>query len=225
MSHRRKPAVWILILLFAAASLGQAPRPADTPRFFPMAVWYGGGKARAPMLERGARKEGDLAKDLRQIKALGFNTVRAWIDWASGEPAEGTYHFETLDVLLELAEEEGLKLSSRSTWTRRRLGSAEVSGFACSCPRTAQAIRSRVSPGYCRDHPGCARRTSPSMPRSRSVRAQPGLRRMGPVERAARHQLGEPDLHLRTPSSVSARNTVRRFRALAAEEVRHASRR
>lgn len=29
--------------------------PAFAADFFPMAVWYGGGKARAPMLERDAR--------------------------------------------------------------------------------------------------------------------------------------------------------------------------
>ena len=40
-------------------------------------------------------------KDLDQIKALGFNTVRCWIDWASGEPAEGAYRFETIDVLFK----------------------------------------------------------------------------------------------------------------------------
>ena len=59
--------------------------------FFPMAVWYGGGKARAPMLERDARsKKETWRKDVEQIKSLGFNTVRAWIDWASGEPSRGS---------------------------------------------------------------------------------------------------------------------------------------
>ena len=155
MSHRRKPAVWILILLFAAASLGQAPRPADTPRFFPMAVWYGGGTARAPMLERGARSKKDVwRKDLQQIKALGFNTVRAWIDWASGQPAEATYDFETLDVLLELAEEQQLKLvlqiymDSAPPWVGEKYPD---SLFVSS---GGQAIRPESSPGYCRDHPG-----------------------------------------------------------------------
>ena len=51
-----------------------------------MAVWYGGGKARAPMLERDARSKKELwRKDVQAIKQLGFNTLRAWIDWASGE--------------------------------------------------------------------------------------------------------------------------------------------
>ena len=79
--------------------------------FFPMAVWYGGGKARAPMLERDARGKKEIwRKDIRQIKALGFNTVRTWIDWATGEPKQGQYYFENLDVILELAHEEGLRV-------------------------------------------------------------------------------------------------------------------
>jgi len=88
--------------------LGGALHAAD---FLPMAVWYGGGKARAPMLERDARGKKEIwRKDIRQIKALGFNTVRTWIDWATGEPKQGQYHFENLDVMLELAHEEGLRV-------------------------------------------------------------------------------------------------------------------
>lgn len=34
----------------------------------------------------------------------------AWIDWATGEPAGKQHNLETLDVLLELAEEQGLNL-------------------------------------------------------------------------------------------------------------------
>jgi len=57
--------------------------PAVPADFFPVAVWYGGGKARAPMLERDACAKKEIwRKDIRQIKALGFNTVRTWIDWA-----------------------------------------------------------------------------------------------------------------------------------------------
>ena len=85
--------------------------PAAAADFFPMAVWYGGGQARAPMLARDARAKKELwRKDVRQIKALGFNTIRTWMDWATGEPKQGEYHFENLDVILELANEEGLKV-------------------------------------------------------------------------------------------------------------------
>jgi beta-galactosidase len=127
----------------------------ETARFFPMAVWYGGGKARAPMLEGGARaKKAVWKKDVEQIKALGFNTVRAWIDWASGQPSEGTYDFETLDVLLELAEEAGLRLvlqvymDSAPVWVGDKFPD---SLFVSS---NGQAIKPETSPGYCRDHPG-----------------------------------------------------------------------
>ena len=141
--------------LVAAMLLVQPTRAAETTRFFPMAVWYGGGTARAPMLERDARARKELwRKDVQQIKALGFNTLRTWIDWASGEPAERAYHFETLDVLLELAEEEGLKLllqvymDSAPPWVGEKYPD---SLFVSS---GGQAIRPESSPGYCRDHPG-----------------------------------------------------------------------
>jgi beta-galactosidase len=127
----------------------------ETTRFFPMAVWYGGGKARAPMLERNARSKKETWRgDVRQIKALGFNTVRAWIDWASGQPEERRYDFETLDVLLELAEEERLKLvlqvymDSAPAWIGRKYPD---SLFVSS---NGQAIHPESSPGYCRDHAG-----------------------------------------------------------------------
>jgi beta-galactosidase len=120
-----------------------------------MAVWYGGGRARAPMLERDARaKKETWRRDIRAIKATGFNTVRAWIDWASGEPAEGRYDFEAFDVLQELAAEEGLKLvlqvymDSAPQWVGRKYPD---SLFVSS---NGQAIQPESSPGYCRDHPG-----------------------------------------------------------------------
>ena len=155
-----RPIVLVILTLLAAlvgignhvvAGLNAPPEPY---RFFPMAVWYGGGKARAPMLEPDARSKKEIwRKDVRQIKALGFNAVRAWIDWASGQPAEATYDFETLDVLLELAEEEGLKLvlqvymDSAPAWIGARYPD---SLFVSS---NGQAIRPESSPGYCRDHP------------------------------------------------------------------------
>lgn len=151
---RQAPARLLLTTLLAGVALLAAPA-ADTLRFFPMAVWYGGGKARAPMLEGDARAKKEIwRKDVRKIKALGFNTVRAWIDWASGQPAEGTYDFETLDVLLELAEEEELKLvlqvymDSAPQWVGEKYPD---SLFVSS---SGQAIRPESSPGYCRDHPG-----------------------------------------------------------------------
>lgn len=123
--------------------------------FLPMAVWYGGGTARAPMLEKDARKKKEIwRKDIRQIRALGFNTVRTWIDWASGEPRERQYSFENLDVILELAREEGLKvflqvyMDSAPQWVGTKYPDSQ---FVSS---DGSVIRPESSPGFCIDHPG-----------------------------------------------------------------------
>lgn len=140
----------ILIAAMLPLLAGAQERKAD---FLPMAVWYGGGKARAPMLERDARAKKEIwRQDVRQIRALGFNTFRAWIDWASGQPAEGEYNFETLDVLLELAEEEGLRLflqvymDSAPHWVGKKYPDSR---FVSS---GGEVIQPESSPGYCRDH-------------------------------------------------------------------------
>lgn len=49
-------------------------------------------------------------RDLQQIKDLGFNTVRTWVEWAKCEPQPGKYNFENLNLLMQLAEETGLKV-------------------------------------------------------------------------------------------------------------------
>src|SRR5512144_1917828 len=79
--------------------------------FLPVAVWYSGGTARAPMLEPiTVDSERRWSEDLQKIKGLGFNTVRTWVEWNVGEPREGEYHLENLDLLLKLANEAGLKV-------------------------------------------------------------------------------------------------------------------
>ena len=143
-----------LLMLFLAATAVSAQTPrAET--FFPMSVWYGGGKARAPMLERDpAAKREIWRKDLREIHKLGFNTIRCWIDWASGEPHEGQYDFSTIEVLLNLAEQEGLHvviqvyMDSAPAWVGRRYPD---SLFVSS---NGMAIHPESAPGYCRDHAG-----------------------------------------------------------------------
>jgi len=49
-------------------------------------------------------------RDLQQIKQLGFNTVRTWVEWAEAEPRPGEYHLENLRLLLALAQEVGLRV-------------------------------------------------------------------------------------------------------------------
>lgn len=86
------------------------PKVAPSPDLM-VSVWYNGGNARAPMLSPitpTSREE--WRRDLRQIKSLGFDTVRGWVDWSHNEPQEGKYNFENLRMLCELAREAGLRV-------------------------------------------------------------------------------------------------------------------
>ncbi len=80
--------------------------------------------------------------------------MRTWIDWATGEPREHEYNFENLDVILELAQEEGLKVflqvyvDSAPRW----VGVKYPDSFFVSS--NGAAVIPESSPGYCMHHPG-----------------------------------------------------------------------
>jgi beta-galactosidase len=121
--------------------------------FFLVSVWYSGGKARAPMLEQ---IDGDSARlwkeDLLKIKGLGFNTVRTWVEWSVGEPREGQYHLENLDLLLRLADEVGLKVivqvyvDSAPEWVGAKYPEGRYAA------QDGQPIPSQAAPGFCFDN-------------------------------------------------------------------------
>jgi len=122
--------------------------------FFPVSVWYAGGKARAPMLEKFNPERGDLwRQDLKQIKDLGFNTVRCWVEWTSNEEEEGKYDFRTLEAIADMAEEVGLRvivqvyIDSAPEWVGRKYPDAN---FVAS---NGLPVESQASPGFCFDHP------------------------------------------------------------------------
>lgn len=138
--------------LFVALLLATSVRADD---FVPVAVWYGGGKARAPMLERDPRSKKEVWRaDLKQIKSLGFNTIRTWIDWASAEPEEGRYNFDTLDVLADLAKEEGLRMmvqvysETAPDWVGEKYPDSHFVSIS------GDVMPNEASPGYCIDHSG-----------------------------------------------------------------------
>ncbi len=93
-------------------------------------------------------------KDLDQIKAVGFNTVKCWVDWATAEPRAGEYHFESLDLLMRLASERGLRviaqiyLDSAPDWVGERYPDSKF------VDRSGAVIESQAAPGFCLDHPG-----------------------------------------------------------------------
>ncbi len=135
----------------AASGQSAAPVPAS---FFAVAVWYGGGKARAPMLEpvdsTSAQRWG---KDLDQIKSLGFNTVKCWVDWASAEPRRGVFDFKNLNLLMRLAQQRGLRVvvqvytDSAPGWVGALYPDARF------VDRSGVVIQSQSAPGYCIDDP------------------------------------------------------------------------
>jgi beta-galactosidase len=123
--------------------------------FIPVSVWYSGGKARAPMLteiDENSREE--WKRDLEQIRQLGFNTVRTWVEWAHCEKEPGEFDFENLKLLSELAGECGLKVfvqiyaDSAPDWVGKRYPDAQFEA------QSGDKIRSQAAPGYNTDHPG-----------------------------------------------------------------------
>jgi beta-galactosidase len=121
--------------------------------FFPVSVWYAGGKARAPMLEKVTSDSARLwKKDLEQIKSLGFNTVRCWVEWTACEPEEGQYDFGALRTMVDLAGEVGLRvivqvyIDSAPDWVGKKYPDSK---FVSS---NGVAVESQAAPGFCFDH-------------------------------------------------------------------------
>jgi len=156
VSSLLKPAMGVLLL--AQFALARGPRvapPTTGDSFYPVAVWYGGGKARAPMLERlDATSPERWGKDLDQIKAVGFNTVKCWVDWATAEPKPGEFGFQNLNLLMRLAQERGLRvvvqiyLDSAPDWVGEKYPEGRF------VDRSGAVIVSQAAPGFCIDHAG-----------------------------------------------------------------------
>jgi len=153
--------ILIIILFFtigqlqAFARIVQEGPSAKHHNFFPVSVWYTGGKVRAPMIEPvTAKSRAEWKKDLEQIKKLGFNTVRCWVEWAYNEKEEGKYDFSSLQLLTDLAAEVGLKIicqvyiDSAPEWVGKKYPD---SAFVAS---NDLKVHSQSAPGFCFDHPG-----------------------------------------------------------------------
>ncbi len=133
------------------ASANTAVAPASST-FFPMAVWYGGGKVRAPMLGPvEADSPQKWGKDLDQIKAVGFNTVKTWIDWSTAEPQPNVFDFKNLNLVMQLAHQRGLRvivqiyMDSAPDWVGAHFPDARF------VDRSGAVIDSQSAPGYCVD--------------------------------------------------------------------------
>jgi beta-galactosidase len=143
-----------LMVLVPAPGLSQENRrPVHEPEFFPFSVWYSGGKARAPMLsELTPASREEWRGDLEQIRELGFNTVRTWVEWAHAEPRRGEYRLDNLRLLLELAQELGLRViiqmyvDSAPDWVGKAYPHTRF------VTQSDLAIPSQAAPGFCTDN-------------------------------------------------------------------------
>lgn len=145
----------LMIFLVVGLAFGQSNSSLSHPDFFPVSVWYSGGKARAPMLSTiTPNSKTEWKRDLKQIKSLGFNTVRTWVEWAHCEPQQGEYHFENLKLLCELAQEVELKViiqmyvDSAPDWVGIKFPDALFE------TQSGDKVHSQAAPGFCTDHAG-----------------------------------------------------------------------
>ena len=145
----------ILVLLFSASAFGQAKKTRPDSGFIPVSVWYSGGKARAPMLSTiTENSKNEWRTDLKHIKSLGFNTVRTWVEWAHCEPRRGEYHFENLNLLCELAQQEKLRVfiqlyvDSAPDWVGKNYPDSRYEA------QNGAKVKSQAAPGFCTDHKG-----------------------------------------------------------------------
>jgi len=121
-------------------------------KFFPVAVWYGENQVRAPMMPRTKVDVERTKRDLENIKRLGFNTVRYWVDWATCEKEYDRYDFKQVSDFLDLADKYELKiiiqiyLDSAPNWLATRYPDALY------VSHTSHKVESQASPGYSLDH-------------------------------------------------------------------------
>lgn len=123
--------------------------------FFPVSVWYSGGKARAPMQSKiTPRSREEWSADLKKIRELGFNTVRTWVEWTHTEPQRGEYNLENLKLLCELAQDADLKVfiqmygESAPDWVGESYPASLLEAHS------GDKVKPQSAPGYCVDHPG-----------------------------------------------------------------------
>jgi hypothetical protein len=130
-------------------------------------------------------------RDLQQIRDLGFNTVRTWVEWASVEPRPGEYDFDNLRLLFELAQEVGLRvfiqmyIDSAPDWVGQGAPAHALRG----AERRGDPVAGGA--GLLHGQPRDQRAGARALHGDGAGRVGvPELPRLGPVERAVHHQLG-----------------------------------
>ena len=115
------------VAAFGLLAIGLAGGPAAAKE---LPFIYGAQYYRAPTPARE-----NWAKDLAELKARGFDTVKYWVQWRWSERKEGEYYWDDLDELMDLAGKNGLKvvlnliLDVMPTWVARDYPDSLMVGF------------------------------------------------------------------------------------------------
>lgn len=99
--------------------------------------------------------------DLKNIRAAGFNTLQLWVLWSWVESVPGRFDFADYDRLIELANENGLKVvlsaiaEVQPLWIHREIpGSEMLNHLGQKVVSTNRAeCHFGITPGGCFDHP------------------------------------------------------------------------
>jgi len=123
-----------------------------TQNFFPVSVWYGASRVRAPMIQK-INDVDKTIRDIEKIKKVGFNSIRFWYDWATAEPEPNLWDFEVIETLLSITDELEIRAivqvytDSAPNWIEHEYPDSLFED------RSGLKIHSQASPGYCSDHP------------------------------------------------------------------------
>ncbi len=126
--------------------------------FFPVGIWYNGSLSRPPMMPRKSEDAERIKKDLENLKNLGFNTLKYWVDWATCNPEEEEFDFVQVEKFLSTADEYKFKviiqiyLDSAPNWIARNYPDSLFTA------QSGHMVESQASPGYSLDHPNVRER-------------------------------------------------------------------
>lgn len=107
-------------------------------------------------------RERDWEHDIAQIRESGLNTVQLWVVWAWVEPEPDKFVFDDFDVLIDLAEKNGLGVVLSTVaaihpyWIHHEVPGSEM--LTNEGHRVISTNRREchfgLTPGGCIDHPG-----------------------------------------------------------------------
>jgi beta-galactosidase len=100
-------------------------------------------------------------RDLARIAGLGLNTVKFWAQWRWNNPSEGSYLFDDIDRLMDLAQANGLRVMLNTivdvapAWVYRKFPDASMRTLdGRSVGPQTQPHRQIGGLGVCFNHPG-----------------------------------------------------------------------